>query len=360
MDSPGSHAAAPNRDSQSYNEAQNHPLTAPMLHNAARSLLASLPDKILLRIMSHADDIDLFCLRRTCRTMLRLFSDPSFLRLHDDSADVDERSESRTFGHCRMDNGLYVWPRKRGAPCKRELLTEAPKKALRELLLRDMYCETCRNVDPAVEKRLRTEMLYSSGCKESHPAGLFSYAERHKGDAEARQCIGRQGRIRASLFEWARSERGGAAYIFGPARRNEFRHEMIPFDPNYCSFTRRCPTHRAEVNWEEQGKTLDQSRWLQKAHIWISYLLRCNYSPQECIAMRYVKWIPLGECNTSVGSRFPQLLSRLWSIMTFTSPRQEPIRFPGGKTQPWSAAWFMALDPESYELRDDVESRGVY
>ncbi|KAM7214021.1 hypothetical protein V8F06_010593 [Rhypophila decipiens] len=494
MDSPGSYAAAPNRDSQSYNEAQYHPLTAPMLHNATRSRLASLNDTILLRIMSHADDVDLFCLRRTCRTMLRLFSDPTFVRLHDASADVDEGPKSRTFGQCRMDNGLYVWPRKRGVPWKRELLTGACKKALRERLLRDMYCETCRNVDPAVEKRLRTEMLYCSGCKETHPAGLFSYAERRKEQAAPRQCIGRQGRIRAcehrtvswedvemffatgqsrrldcnhpshtspfqgsespfcpcprggpsaqvqvnvvlrttscramggssqpccagrgrrpgllifwyphirfpnlgkrdaldysellARFEWARSERGGAAYIFGPARRNEFRHEMIPFDPNYCScvripppppglknglgkwifsdkesFTRRCPTHGAGVNWEEQGKTLDQSRWLQKAHIWISYLLRCNYSPQECIAMRYVKWIPLGECNTSVGSRFPQLLSRLWSIMTFTLPRQEPIRFPGGKTQPWSAAWFMALDPESYELRDDVESRGVY
>ncbi|KAM7205924.1 hypothetical protein V8F33_000754 [Rhypophila sp. PSN 637] len=469
MDSSGSHAAAPSRDYPSYPEAQNHPLTAPMLHNATRSPLARLPDTILLRIMSHTDDVDLFCIRRTCPTMLRLFSDPSFLRLHDDSADVNERWKSRTFGQFQMENGLYVWPRKRGVPWKRELLTGASKKALRELLLRDMYCKTCRIVDPAVEKRLRTEMLYCSGCKESHPAGLFSYVERHKEDSAARQCIGRQGRIRAcehrtvswedvemffatgqsrrldcnhashtspfegseslccpgegpsaqvkvnvrlhagpcrgiggssqpccagrgqraglvifwhlhirfpslgkrdaidysdllARFEWARSEGGGAAYIIGTASRNEFRHEMLPFDPSYCScvripppppglkngmekwifsdkesFTRRCPTHGPGVIWEHQGQALGQSFWLQKAHIWISYLSRCNYSQQECIVIRYMKWIPLGGCNTSVRSRFPQLLSRLWSIMTFKLPRQEPIKFPGGKTQPWSA-----------------------
>ncbi|KAK0625945.1 hypothetical protein B0T14DRAFT_508810 [Immersiella caudata] len=47
--------------------------------------LCSLSDDILLRIMRSADPVSLFCLRRTSRTFMRLFSDREFRSLHDDS-----------------------------------------------------------------------------------------------------------------------------------------------------------------------------------------------------------------------------------------------------------------------------------
>ncbi|KAM7201933.1 hypothetical protein V8F20_004641 [Naviculisporaceae sp. PSN 640] len=54
-----------------------------MLHNATRSPLARLADDILLRIMSQGNDVDVLCLRRTCRKLLLLIPGPDFSRLHD-------------------------------------------------------------------------------------------------------------------------------------------------------------------------------------------------------------------------------------------------------------------------------------
>ncbi|KAM7218315.1 hypothetical protein V8F06_006238 [Rhypophila decipiens] len=52
-------------------EAYTHPITKPILHNATQSPLARLPDKVLLNIMKHADNVSLLCLKRTCHTILR-------------------------------------------------------------------------------------------------------------------------------------------------------------------------------------------------------------------------------------------------------------------------------------------------
>lgn len=183
-----------------YPAVEFHPLTAPMFHNATKSPLASLPDDIIFRIMSFADDVGLFCLRRTCRTMLRLFSDARFLRLHDDRSDV--RWISRYYrepddNELRPNAEPIAWRRTKDLPWKRERLTEKNRAVLLPLLRRDLYCETCRTVDPGVESRLQNEHLYCSGCKISHPAGLFSYEQRRRQDDDSsRLCIGREGHIR--------------------------------------------------------------------------------------------------------------------------------------------------------------------
>ncbi|KAK3936576.1 hypothetical protein QBC46DRAFT_394732 [Diplogelasinospora grovesii] len=151
------------------------PLIAPTFHNLTRSPLCSLPDDILLRVMSQADDVSLFCLRRTSRIFLRLFGDRRFRRVHDES--------------------YFTWPWPARARWTRERVAAHVKPHLRPLLQRDLYCETCRNFGPEAKRRLRTELIYCSGCDTKHPAGLFSYDQRH-GPPNTRICIGREGHVR--------------------------------------------------------------------------------------------------------------------------------------------------------------------
>lgn len=167
-------------------EAQIHPITPPILHKPTRSILARLPDNILLRIMSHGDDIDILCLRRTCRTMLRLTAGPEFSRLY---SRVGQRFSS-------------------GYP--QEQVPEAAKDQLHSLLRRDMYCELCRTVESEMERRLREESLYCSGCRLSHLVGLFSFRQRRSESDRTRICIGREGYLRACqhlTVSWAQIER---------------------------------------------------------------------------------------------------------------------------------------------------------
>ncbi|KAM7194441.1 hypothetical protein V8F20_007967 [Naviculisporaceae sp. PSN 640] len=159
-------------------DAMSHPITKPMLHNATRSPLARLPDDILLKIMKHADDVSLLCLRRTCRTMLRLFSTESQFRRY------------------RQDRFLLHSPRLYSFIWSLERVPEPAKGPLRALLRRDMYCELCRGVEMREKrKKLEEERLYCSGCKRKHSAGLFSYHQRRRSSNNTRVCIGREGYI---------------------------------------------------------------------------------------------------------------------------------------------------------------------
>ena len=442
---------------------ETHPLTAPMFHNSTRSPLAGLPDAILLRIMGHVDDVSLFCLRRTCRTMLRLFSNRQFWHLQDHRSTSRWSHNKNVKEYQRNPN----WPRQREPPWKRELLTDKAKILLRPLLQKDMYCAMCRNISPDVERRLQTEFLYCSGCREHHPAGLFSIHERRGLDV-SRLCIGREGYIRIcehrtvswtdveSFFRSGQEDRQMSCYhpshgelcggdglsagihVFLVRRKHESIYrsccgrrrnvrpmlavgwephfhmhnlgksnkldfddllarvrwarrnggsfildatpgkvpaEMQTFDPNFCSCCRiptldattwewaiqnqdepspRCSLHASPPpHGSEQYGFVSTTKLKDFTPFWWNSIclshhyssttcfVRCPHSP-GCLAMRYNKSIPLdlGPCESAYW--------RPWG------------KRPSNPTQPWSAAWFMALDPDSYGLRDDAESRGVY
>ncbi|KAK4218959.1 hypothetical protein QBC37DRAFT_382993 [Rhypophila decipiens] len=201
--SPGS-VQAPHGDTTT--AAETHPFTAPILHNTTRSPLAGLAEDVIIHILHHADDVDLLCLRRTCRTMRRLISRPKFGHL--------QNSVKRNYLN--------------------EKVPEMSRSRLRILLRKDMYCEECRTVDGEAERRLREESLYCCGCRRSHPVGLFSYKQRRETDKN-RICIGREGHIRACqhlTISWAdidafwasKSRRGQPLKLFcdHPSRMSPF------------------------------------------------------------------------------------------------------------------------------------------
>jgi len=64
-------------------DADMDPLVTAAQYNIRRSALYQLPEELLLNIMSHLDPIGIFCLRRTGRLFLRLFSSYNFDYLHD-------------------------------------------------------------------------------------------------------------------------------------------------------------------------------------------------------------------------------------------------------------------------------------
>ncbi|KAK3360473.1 hypothetical protein B0T25DRAFT_565362 [Lasiosphaeria hispida] len=176
-----------------------------------RRLLHGLPDDVLLPVMSQADDVSLFCLRRVSRIFL----------------------SSKTAG---FDVSTSTLP-----------FAAAQK---------DLYCQMCRNTGPEAELRLRTELLYCSSCLTKHPAGLFAYGQRH-GPAKTRICIGREGNVRirdqmvitwADVEEWFASgahskkleywlRQHGAADIF-PQVQGKYPSEFQFFDPKLCTYLR--------------------------------------------------------------------------------------------------------------------------
>lgn len=184
------------RDHTTIKESMD-PLIAPMHHNAMHSPLCGLPESILLRIMSLTDHVSLFCLRRTCRTFMRLFSDRQFRRLHDD-----------TIKHWAETN----WPMVSAQTLrwKSENVQPSLKSALRLLIQKDMYCTTCRIVRPNRKQadsdhKSRIKLLYCSACATKHPINLFSHRQQQE-DSRSRICIGREGNVRICehvVLTWA-------------------------------------------------------------------------------------------------------------------------------------------------------------
>lgn len=191
------------------------PITSPMLHNATHSSLTRLSDEILLCIMSQADDVSILCLRRTCRKMLRLVSGPEFRHLH---AIAGEGPEPRDWNPWFLD--CFRYPRER--------VPEEARDQLGSLLRKDMYCEMCRTVGEDAERKLREESLYCSGCKRSHPAGLFSFRQRRGESERSRICIGREGYLKVCqhlVLRWAHVERNLASQASVRTTCNDPSHE---------------------------------------------------------------------------------------------------------------------------------------
>jgi hypothetical protein len=61
-----------------------HPFVVAAEHNATASPLLRLPMELVVQIMLQLDEVEVFCLRRTCRAFLRPFCDQTFAEFHDD------------------------------------------------------------------------------------------------------------------------------------------------------------------------------------------------------------------------------------------------------------------------------------
>lgn len=167
-----------------------HPLMRATALNQFCSLLASLPDIILICIIRQCDLVSALCLRQSSRIFLRLFAaarpDLIFHRKSDfyDSIDGMDHRYARP-----------AWPLVLAALC------ESDCQKYRTLLSRDKYCADCQKSRLASDwteryQRATHLFLHCSGCDLRHPLFLFSRAERHKQPGEQRICIGREGSLR--------------------------------------------------------------------------------------------------------------------------------------------------------------------
>ena len=144
-------------------------------HKKENSLdLQSLPEELLLHIMKYLGPADLFLLRRATGLFYRLSCDGSFCLL-------------RTTAIQRPDR--FEW----------DFFFQVPKSIVaRNLLRKDLFCSQCLDArkDQSFVVRKGNEMFHSSlfchGCLEAHPRGLFSAKQR---SSPRRICIGREGYI---------------------------------------------------------------------------------------------------------------------------------------------------------------------
>lgn len=162
------------RPSRPLTEPDKHPpdpLAAAIIHNSRCLLLSRLPEELLLDIMDCLDPVSIFCLRRTTRTFLRLFSSQSFRELHDKA-------------------GFF----KPGPWTAQKLPQGEEWFEMGRLLNRDSYCAPCQ-VGYVHGAFLEAQYMHCSRCKFDHSATLFSAAQRNE-DRAKRICIGHEGHVR--------------------------------------------------------------------------------------------------------------------------------------------------------------------
>jgi len=140
--------------------------------------LCRLPDKVLLRIMGQLDLTTVQCLRRTCRTFLRLSSSQKFRNYHTDDGD-GFRLPWQPFAFWIKDSELI-----------RRLKQDSSNRRCSEC--RDRVERWSWHAYQSVQSLMQSTPC--GACKATHPLAYFPRAERrHK---RPRSCIGREGYVR--------------------------------------------------------------------------------------------------------------------------------------------------------------------
>lgn len=164
------------------------PLVAAARHNQAQPF-HSLPDFILLYILSHLDDTGVECLRRVARRFPPLAAEVVRAR--------DFFQGDKNVPHRR---GPFPWPRL----CSIQTEGSAEVLELLRLLDRDRYCAGCLRARKAPDWLARVKglrhYLECSFCLTAHPACLFSPEQRRQGDHK-RRCIAEKGYVRICSHE---------------------------------------------------------------------------------------------------------------------------------------------------------------
>ncbi|POS71225.1 hypothetical protein DHEL01_v210384 [Diaporthe helianthi] len=156
------------------------PLVAAMWHNKNLSLLHSLPDRLVLKIISMLNNSGVECLRRVARRFPPLCVREVLSPLRGNNPKLSE-------------TGPLNWP-KFGVSSPAQ-----HRPRFLGLIDRDECCSGClvARRSPRWEQRLHklTEYIHCSACGLDHPACLFSATQRLK-PARFRYCIAHEGFMR--------------------------------------------------------------------------------------------------------------------------------------------------------------------
>jgi hypothetical protein len=185
------------------------PLIAARLYNATHSLLARLPEELLLEILHclgrSNEVVALYCLRRVSARLRRLINEPDILQY------LGPKYTSSRFLSSRFCDGVWI-------------CSIGVRDQLREFLQRDNMCGKCIL---SIGRRGTCQFqghgcrLWCSGCNCEQDRNEFSCAEVQKPDQD-RQCLARQGAvalcehvriswadIEAHILEWEQKKEPG-------------------------------------------------------------------------------------------------------------------------------------------------------
>ncbi|KAK8855316.1 F-box domain cyclin [Apiospora arundinis] len=256
-----------------------------------------------------------------------------------------------------------------------------------QLLWKDQMCGDCAELrsDSSLYKQAVEriyERVWCSGCRNEHPAFLFSLKERQKEDDSSRFCIGRQAYFRLCKHH--------------TIRWRHFEHYSVD-PPVYSSSIRDCDVCRQKLGRYNSSDLEDD---------WVNVCYVCTYKPgvqdqflsvQRCFLLDGVNPIkkpsdcivsaqelnpPLRACNhvSHVGYNFKRASSAVnWSedrgygtgtcimphckLATIVERVGRHIRVSNddtiSTTSPVDPAWLDALDPQSYLSDNDELTRGL-
>lgn len=126
--------------------ADMDPLIAAIYKNTVLNPLCRLPDEILLLIMSHLDKLALFCLRHSSRTFQRLFSSPDFQQYHIGSG---REWVSQQTWYDREDLGQMLVRDRYCANCAHMRVHKNRDPRFKALMSQRLYCSPCKKTHPA-------------------------------------------------------------------------------------------------------------------------------------------------------------------------------------------------------------------
>ncbi|KAJ0120868.1 hypothetical protein J7T55_015603 [Diaporthe amygdali] len=153
-------------------------LVAAMWHNENLSMLHSLPDDVVIKIIGMLSNSGIDCIRRVARRFPPLCVREVLSPLRGSNPTISE-------------TGPFYWP------CFEASSYLRPQ--FLELVDRDEYCNGCQAARKSLlwEQRLHnlTKYMHCSACAADHPACLFSESQRRK-PARLRRCIAHEGYIR--------------------------------------------------------------------------------------------------------------------------------------------------------------------
>lgn len=210
------------------------PLVAAMWHNENLSLLLSLPDSLLLKIIGMLSNTGVECIRRVARRFPPLCVREIMNPLRGNNPRV---SETGPFNWPTIGTHSYFRPQ------------------FLNLIDRDEYCGDCQSARRSRqwEQRLGTliEYIHCSACGADHPACLFSATQRLK-PARLRYCIGHEGFMRVC-------EHGGGIISLSRLalmkRRRPWPQTRKPWTKILC----KDPSHRIPCS-RAQGGAFPESK----------------------------------------------------------------------------------------------------
>lgn len=198
------------------------PLVAAMWHNENLSLLHSLPDHLLLRIIGMLNNTGVECLRRVARKFPPLCVREILI-------------PSRGYNPRLSETGPMNWPRFGTSSYLRPQVLE--------LVDRDEYCRGCLETRKSSQWEQRliklTEYIHCSACGADHPACLFSATQRLK-PARLRYCIAHEGYMRICDHEAGTIRLDS---LLNPEHRKQSWYQRKPEDPSFTVLRCKHPSH---------------------------------------------------------------------------------------------------------------------